>query len=67
MALPGWLRRERREQVEEHAGKPPQRLGATFAFLIGFAITITWSAVGAPGEDAVDLQASYTAIFLGGE
>ena len=48
---------ERRDQVEEHAGKLLSVLGATFAFLIGFAITITWSAVGA-GQDAVDLQAS---------
>ena len=31
--------------------------GATFAFLVGFAVTITWSAVSA-GQDAVDLQAS---------
>lgn len=48
---------ERRAQVEEHAGKLLSVFGATFAFLIGFAITITWSAVGA-GQDAVDLQAS---------
>jgi hypothetical protein len=48
---------ERRERVEEHAGKLLSVLGATFAFLIGFAITMTWSAVGA-GQDAVDLQAS---------
>jgi hypothetical protein len=43
--------------LEEHAGKLLGVFGATFAFLIGFAITITWSAVGA-GQDAVDLQAS---------
>ena len=48
---------DRRAQVEEHAGKLLSVFGATFAFLIGFAITITWSAVGA-GQDAVDLQAS---------
>jgi hypothetical protein len=48
---------ERRSQVEEHAGKLLSVFGATFAFLIGFAITITWSAVGA-GQDAVDSQAS---------
>ena len=48
---------ERSAQVEEHAGKLLSVFGATFAFLIGFAITITWSAVGA-GQDAVDLQAS---------
>jgi hypothetical protein len=34
---------ERRAQVEEHAGKLLSVFGATFAFLIGFAITITWS------------------------
>jgi len=48
---------ERRAQVEEHAGKLLSVFGATFAFLIGFAITITWSAVGA-AQDAVDSQAS---------
>ncbi|MDT7795093.1 MAG: hypothetical protein QOD59_4534, partial [Mycobacterium sp.] len=48
---------ERSAQLEEHAGKLLGVFGATFAFLIGFAITITWSAVGA-GQDAVDLQAS---------
>jgi hypothetical protein len=31
---------ERRAQVEEHAGKLLSVFGATFAFLIGFAITI---------------------------
>lgn len=48
---------ERRAEIEEHAGKLLSVFGATFAFLIGFAITITWSAVGA-GQDAVDSQAS---------
>jgi len=48
---------ERSAQLEEHAGKLLGVFGATFAFLVGFAITITWSAVGA-GQDAVDLQAS---------
>ena len=47
----------KRAQFEEHAGKLLGVFGATFAFLVGFAITITWSAVGA-GQDAVDLQAS---------
>src|SRR5262245_53670888 len=47
---------DRRDQVEEHANKLLGVFGATFAFLIGFAITITWSAVG--GQDAVDSQAS---------
>jgi len=55
--LSGVTSPERRAQVEEHAGKLLSVFGATFAFLIGFAITITWSAVSA-GQDAVDLQAS---------
>jgi hypothetical protein len=48
---------ERSAHLEDHAGKLLSVFGATFAFLVGFAITITWSAVGA-GQDAVDLQAS---------
>lgn len=48
---------ERREQLEEYAGNLLGVFGATFAFLVGFSITITWSAVSA-GQDAVDLQAS---------
>ena len=48
---------ERSAQLEDHADKLLGVFGATFAFLVGFAITITWSAVGA-GQDAVDLQAS---------
>ena len=48
---------ERSSQLEGHADKLLGVFGATFAFLVGFAITITWSAVGA-GQDAVDLQAS---------
>ncbi len=55
--LSGVASPERRAQFEEHASKLLSVFGATFAFLIGFAITITWSAVGA-GQDAVDLQAS---------
>jgi hypothetical protein len=56
-ALSGVASPERRAQIEEHAGKLLSVFGPTFAFLVGFAITITWSAVGA-GQDAVDLQAS---------
>jgi hypothetical protein len=48
---------ERSALLEAHADKLLGVFGATFAFLIGFAITITWSAVGA-GQDAIDLQAS---------
>jgi hypothetical protein len=48
---------ERSAHLEDHADKLLSVFGATFAFLVGFAITITWSAVGA-GQDAVDLQAS---------
>jgi len=48
---------ERSAQLEEHAASCSVCLGRSFAFLVGFAITITWSAVGA-GQDAVDLQAS---------
>ena len=56
-ALSGLASPERRAQFEDHANKLLGVFGATFAFLVGFAITITWSAVSA-GQDAVDLQAS---------
>ena len=56
-ALTGRASPQRIAHLEEHAGKLLSVFGATFAFLVGFAITITWSAVGA-GQDAVDLQAS---------
>ena len=56
-ALKGLASPERSAQLEDHADKLLGVFGATFAFLVGFAITITWSAVGA-GQDAVDLQAS---------
>jgi hypothetical protein len=48
---------ERTANLEEYASKLLSVFGATFAFLVGFSITITWSAVSA-GQDAVDLQAS---------
>ena len=48
---------ERSAQLEDYAGKLLSVFGATFAFLVGFAVTITWSAV-SDGQDAVDLQAS---------
>lgn len=47
---------ERSTQVEGFAGKLLGVFGASFALLVGFSITITWSAVSA-GQDAVDLQA----------
>jgi hypothetical protein len=56
-AVSGLASPERGAQLEEHAGKLLGVFGATFAFLVGFAITMTWSAVAA-GQDAVDLQAS---------
>jgi len=48
---------ERSAELEDYAGKLLSVFGATFAFLVGFAVTITWSAMSA-GQDAVDLQAS---------
>ena len=48
---------ERGTEIEDYAGKLLGVFGATFAFLVGFAVTIAWSAVSA-GQDAVDLQAS---------
>ena len=48
---------ERSAELEDFAGKLLGVFGATFAFLVGFAVTITWSAVNT-GQDAVDLQAS---------
>jgi len=47
---------ERSTQVEGFAGKLLGVFGASFALIVGFSITITWSAVSA-GQDAVDLQA----------
>jgi hypothetical protein len=48
---------ERQDELADYAGKLLSPLGATFAFLVGFAITMTWSALSA-GQDAVDLQSS---------
>jgi hypothetical protein len=45
-ALIGLASPERSAQLEEHAGKLLSVFGATFAFLVGFAITITRSGVG---------------------
>ena len=48
---------ERSAHLEQYADKLLSVFGASFAFLVGFSITITWSAVSA-GQDAVDQQAS---------
>lgn len=48
---------DRRDELTEYAGKTLSPIGATFAFLIGFAATMTWSAMNA-GQEAVDSQAT---------
>lgn len=48
---------ERRTELTEYAGKTLSPIGATFGFLIGFAATMTWSAINA-GQEAVDAQAT---------
>ncbi|MFI0432851.1 MAG: hypothetical protein ACH36H_06885 [Candidatus Nanopelagicales bacterium] len=48
---------ERREEVADYASSLVSGLAATFAFLVGFAITMTWGAVNA-GQDAVDSLAA---------
>lgn len=48
---------ERRTELIEYAGKTLSPIGATFGFLIGFAATMTWSAINA-GQEAVDAQAT---------
>src|SRR5258705_11272398 len=57
LALSRMASPERSAELEDFAGKLLGVFGATFAFLVGFAVTITWSAV-STGQDAVDLQAS---------
>jgi hypothetical protein len=47
----------RRDELTDYASKTLGPIGATFAFLIGFAATMTWSAVSA-GQEAVDAQAT---------
>jgi len=46
-----------RRGLADYAGKLLSPLGSTFAFLTGFAATMTWSAINA-GQEAVDLQAT---------
>lgn len=48
---------ERRDELTDYASKTLSPIGATFAFLIGFAATMTWSAMSA-GQEAVDSQAT---------
>jgi hypothetical protein len=48
---------ERRDQLTDYAAKTLSPIGAVFAFLIGFAATMTWSALNA-GQEAVDAQAT---------
>lgn len=47
----------RRDELTDYASKTLGPIGATFAFLIGFAATMTWSAMSA-GQEAVDAQAT---------
>lgn len=49
---------ERRHELAEHSHKLIGALAATFAFLVGFSITITWSSV-SQGQQAVEDQAAY--------
>lgn len=48
---------ERRHELADYSGKLLSPIGATFAFLIGFAATMTWSGMSAR-QQAVDLQAT---------
>ncbi len=48
---------EVREELAEQAGKLLTGVGATFAFFVGFAISISWGAVSA-GQSAVEQQAA---------
>lgn len=48
---------ERRSDLAEYAGKTLSPIGATFAFLVGFAATMTWSAINA-GQEAVDSEST---------
>lgn len=57
-AVRTWSGPERMEELAEHSHKLVGALAATFAFLVGFAITITWSGVG-DGQSAVEDQAAH--------
>lgn len=48
---------DRRTELADYAGRTLGPIGATFAFLIGFAATMTWSALSA-GQEAVDAQST---------
>lgn len=47
----------RRDELTDYAAKSLSPIGAMFAFLIGFAATMAWSAMSA-GQEAVDSQAT---------
>jgi hypothetical protein len=49
--------KDRRDELTDYASKTLSPIGATFAFLIGFAATMTWSAMSA-GQEAIDSQAT---------
>lgn len=48
---------DRRDVLTDYASRTLSPIGAAFAFLIGFAATMTWSALNA-GQEAVDAQAT---------
>lgn len=50
---------DRRTELTDYAGKTLTPIGATFGFLIGFAATMSWSAINA-GQEAIDSQATAT-------
>lgn len=56
-----WVRQrndpDRQDELGDHANKFTGVVGATFAFLIGFAITISWSGVTA-GQSVVEAEAA---------
>lgn len=52
-----WVSADGRAGLAEEAGRLLTGLAATFAFFVGFAITVTWGAVSA-GQSAVEQHAS---------
>lgn len=56
-AVPHVTSKDRQDQATDYAAKMLGPIGTTFAFLIGFAATMTWSAMSA-GQEAVDAQAT---------
>lgn len=53
----GWLSEKDRADLADEATRLLTGLAATFAFFVGFAITVTWGAVSA-GQSAVEQHAS---------